>query len=452
MVMQPGGSSRPPLSEDLQKVAAGMGLDLSGIGVGGGTDVLDDPLVYMGAGREYRSDGDVLRHLGGKRSRTADRKVTITEANANFYKLTAEKVGQFQERAIRAGVLDPQKVQFGVHDDATYDAWVGLNERSAKFFSVGRKYTPDDVLDMIGQANPQTGGAGTGGGGFVDPMLDIAQRQRQTMLGFGTDLNQYKRSDPANVRVTAEEAFKKALGRKPRKAEMDRFVNTFMTQEKAAQKVGFDAADQLTGEARDRAMESASMVPVAAGGGATGSGSEADMLWNRLQRMIADAPGKITPGPRSRDRATQERLYARWKAGKGPRAAKPGTSKHGNGRANDLTYENDAVRAWALANAGKYGLAFPIYDPKLSRRMDESWHIELADSGGDSYGEAVPAASAGGPVTPAPISQNVTAQEVNLPAQAVEFARSQNPVETRAYDIGQQFNSFLAILQRGIGL
>jgi hypothetical protein len=436
------------VNPDLADVLREYGIDPAAAASPGKTaDVLDEPMVYLG-GRAPRSP-----RQGDRPYYQKPEKVTITQANANLYKLTDAQIGQFQERIISAGIADPKKIIPGFPDDETVGAWVKLNEDSAKFLLAGRNVTPDDVLDMIGQANPQAvTGAAAAGGGFVDPLLDIAQQQRRTMLGFDTNLNQYRRSDPANIRVTAEQAFQKAIGRKPRKNEMDRFLNAFMVAEKSAQETVFSASDALEGEARGRAIEAASMVPVAAGGGATGSGNEADMLWARLQQMIADAPGKITPGPRTRSYAEQVAAKERERRG-GPRAATPGKSKHGNGRANDLTYENDAVRRWALANAGRYGLAFPIYDPNLPRRLDESWHIELASSGGDSYGGA-PAVtpSAGGPVTPAPISQNVTAQAVDPGARALEFARSQNPVETRAYDIGQQFNSFLAILQRGIGL
>jgi hypothetical protein len=352
-----------------------------------------------------------------------------------------ERIAEIQRKMQVIGLLPENYKSFGFVENTMRSGFAELldvaNARNSTYAT-----TLDSLTESATSATDT--GPGSRSSALDEARREVAQRQRQTMLDFGTDLNTYKRSDPASVRVTAEEAFRQALGRKPRKAEMDRFVNAFLVNEKSDQKTVFDAGDVLAGKARDRAMESASILPTSAGGS---GGSEADELWSRLQRMIADAPGKITPGPRSRDYATQVRLWNRYKAGKGPQAARPGKSKHGDGRANDLTYENDAVRAWALANAGKYGLAFPIYNPKLSRRMDESWHIELGDSPGDSYG-----GPAAGPVTPAPISQNVTAQENNMAAQALEFARSQNPVETRAYDIGQQFNSFLAILQRGIGL
>lgn len=113
------------------------------------------------------------------------------------------------------------------------------------------------------------------------------------------------------------------------------------------------------------------------GSGGAQSVGEANELWRRLQKMIAASPHKITPGPRSRDYATQVRLWNAYKAGKGAMAARPGTSKHGNGRANDLKYSNEAARQWALANAKNFGLAFPLYNPKLGRGRDESWHVEL---------------------------------------------------------------------------
>lgn len=112
------------------------------------------------------------------------------------------------------------------------------------------------------------------------------------------------------------------------------------------------------------------------GSGGSQTVGEANELWRRLQLMLKDRP-TIKPGARSRSYAEQVRLWNLYKAGKGAQAARPGTSKHGTGRANDLKYSNEADRQWALANAHKYGLSFPLYNPKLGRGRDESWHIEL---------------------------------------------------------------------------
>jgi len=48
--------------------------------------------------------------------------------------------------------------------------------------------------------------------------------------------------------------------------------------------------------------------------------------------------------------------------------APPGNSQHNRGNAADLGYSSDAARQWAHANAGKFGLSFPL--------ANEDWHIE----------------------------------------------------------------------------
>lgn len=173
-------------------------------------------------------------------------------------------------------------------------------------------------------------------------------------------------------------------------------------------------------------------------GGATTAvgegGGESDQLWANLQRMIADAPGKITVGPRTRSYEEQVKLYERYTSGRGALAAKPGTSPHGDGRANDLKYENQAVKRWALQNAGRYGLAFPLLN------AGEDWHVELAGGGGASGGAAS-------------VSRTMsTVNRADPGTAAYEQARMSNPAEARAYDIGGQFNNFLAVLNRGVGI
>jgi hypothetical protein len=50
--------------------------------------------------------------------------------------------------------------------------------------------------------------------------------------------------------------------------------------------------------------------------------------------------------------------------------APPGHSQHEAGNAADLRFDSDATRQWIHANAGKYGLTFPL--------ANEPWHIEAA--------------------------------------------------------------------------
>jgi hypothetical protein len=94
----------------------------------------------------------------------------------------------------------------------------------------------------------------------------------------------------------------------------------------------------------------------------------------QLQRFVSARPGiSIYSGARSIER--QQQLWdAKLKETGGDVAAArkwvapPGKSKHNHGLAGDLRYADDAARQWAHANAGAYGLNFPM--------KHEPWHIE----------------------------------------------------------------------------
>lgn len=102
-----------------------------------------------------------------------------------------------------------------------------------------------------------------------------------------------------------------------------------------------------------------------------------------LQRLIAAAPGRITISSGYRSPERQQQLWDQALAKYGDPevadnwVARPGKSNHNHGIAADLGFENDEVRSWVHANAGKFGLHFPM--------GHEPWHIEPVD-GGDSAG------------------------------------------------------------------
>lgn len=71
----------------------------------------------------------------------------------------------------------------------------------------------------------------------------------------------------------------------------------------------------------------------------------------------------------------QQRLYALYCQGKGPLAAKPGTSRHGFGQAMDI----NTVNADELDKKGllaKWGFSRPLMKRLASGKMTETWHIE----------------------------------------------------------------------------
>lgn len=105
-----------------------------------------------------------------------------------------------------------------------------------------------------------------------------------------------------------------------------------------------------------------------------------------LGAMLAAAPEnirasiKIGSGYRSSQRQAELWDEALKKYGS-PEAARkwvapPGRSQHNHGNAADLKYGSDEAKAWVHANAGKFGLNFPL--------GNEPWHIERSGArGGD---------------------------------------------------------------------
>lgn len=84
----------------------------------------------------------------------------------------------------------------------------------------------------------------------------------------------------------------------------------------------------------------------------------------------------------------QLQYWNAYQNGTGNIAAQPGSSNHGWGVASDLHYDDDkkwtndyeSAVYWAMANAGKYGLHFPMCAdasrPLNKSSCSENWHIE----------------------------------------------------------------------------
>ncbi len=104
----------------------------------------------------------------------------------------------------------------------------------------------------------------------------------------------------------------------------------------------------------------------------------ATKLATMLASMPDDLRGQITINSGFRDIARQQQLWAEALIKYGsPEAARkwvapPGKSQHNSGNAADLGFGSDAARMWAHANAGNFGLQFPL--------SNENWHIEDTDA------------------------------------------------------------------------
>lgn len=111
-------------------------------------------------------------------------------------------------------------------------------------------------------------------------------------------------------------------------------------------------------------------------------------LQSSFDKMMTDAPPDVRAGVSifsgMRTTEHQAELYAAAvkKYGSEEEARKwvapPGHSQHEKGNAADLRYATPEAREWMHANAGKYGLTFPL--------ANEPWHIERADARGDKVG------------------------------------------------------------------
>ncbi|RVP79957.1 hypothetical protein CN072_29395 [Sinorhizobium meliloti] len=125
----------------------------------------------------------------------------------------------------------------------------------------------------------------------------------------------------------------------------------------------------------------------------------------------------INSGARSIERQAQLWQEALKKYGSAEAARKwvapPGKSMHNQGRAADLGYETEAVKAWAHANAEAYGLVY--------RLKNEDWHIELAGA------EATQQATAATRDSTAAMSEKATATQsaIQPTQQLTEAQRAQ---------------------------
>lgn len=156
---------------------------------------------------------------------------------------------------------------------------------------------------------------------------------------------------------------------------------------------GRGIADSLAGTDVSSAVRNFDWSQHRSGGGLRGdaiSGMDGNFRGS-LESMIAGAPESIRSGlsvfSGFRSVEKQQELWdaALIKYGS-PEAARkwvapPGNSQHGHGNAADLSWNGQRldkapqeVKDWVHANAGNFGLAFPL--------DNEAWHIEAADARG----------------------------------------------------------------------
>jgi hypothetical protein len=131
---------------------------------------------------------------------------------------------------------------------------------------------------------------------------------------------------------------------------------------------------------------------------------------NRLLRFLNDNPHGVGVSSYQRDVDQQAALYRKYLAQGGAPVAPPGRSKHNHGNAADLSYESPAALAWAHANAGRYGLHFPV--------RGENWHVEPVEARGGQVPKGMPEAVAnlGAPDAPSMLGFKAPTTPYTMPA------------------------------------
>lgn len=232
--------------ENTIKLARAYGLDPASV-LGGGGGVAsrpDEPTVYFGS-RQVESSGPRYQQNDPKWKPDGRRKVltqsdpkwkptgfrnpvdeddvkSLSAANAAFYEMEENEVAALQQRLIRAGILDAKTTRLGQYDDDTYEAFSAINERTARFNAVGKKFTPSDVLAMIERNAPPLEGE------------EAEQRQGRVMLV----------SNPLALEEQVQQAARTELGRKLRPNEVKKFVSLYQGMEGGTNKRAAAAADR----------------------------------------------------------------------------------------------------------------------------------------------------------------------------------------------------------------
>lgn len=88
-----------------------------------------------------------------------------------------------------------------------------------------------------------------------------------------------------------------------------------------------------------------------------------------MQRAAAEDGLELQVWSGFRTHERQAELYARWRAGHGNPAAKPGYSNHQSGRALDLVIRDEQIATWLAANARRFGFRRTV--------PNEPWHWEF---------------------------------------------------------------------------
>lgn len=178
-----------------------------------------EPMVYLGStlqnetefvAPQFAQDGS----LAGMPKRSTigvneEKTLSLSDAQLQWYRMSPDQQKQWAQKAYALGYITSP-----VNLSAAQGVWNSMVGESANYLSVGKKFTPWDVLDKNAGAN-------------VSALKQRAQGGT-TQTNTSIDL-----SDRSSVEAISRQVLQQALGRDPTDSEVNTYFNTIRAQEKA---------------------------------------------------------------------------------------------------------------------------------------------------------------------------------------------------------------------------
>lgn len=211
-VASPEGPPARRTGDTLEGALADLGLDVGARRAPGSAADPDEPPVFMG---QTRRKG--MNRVG--KPTYKQRVLPLSEAYAEFYSFDTKTLRDLQETAYRAGYygnVDREDVRWGDHDEESFSIWQAMVQRSAGFYSQGKRVSPFEALRRsVGSAPPR-------------PEDEEPEKQRRAPLV--TVL-----SNPDDLREVLQAGARTVLGRKLGDDEVAAFIASRQGQERRIQ-------------------------------------------------------------------------------------------------------------------------------------------------------------------------------------------------------------------------
>lgn len=197
--------------------AAGFQDWLATQGAGGFYNPNVSPEVWRGYRKAKTPQRDIVGNADGPILTTPDEDdiSTADEMVSEFFSWSDSELRSFQEKAFQAGLYGNatrRDIRFGDYDEDTLQIWEQVVNRSAGFFSQGRKVSPFQVLDKAVQAAKDAG-------------LDPDTREQETIA----------LTNPADLAAVFNNVAQQTIGKKLDPTQLQAMVSAYQATESSVQ-------------------------------------------------------------------------------------------------------------------------------------------------------------------------------------------------------------------------